>query len=134
MTSCNAPLMTNNIYNKCGNHLYTDGVYCNKVPSRFSDSHKIYFTIINQTDINCNVINMHEWGTLSIVDLWLWGNLNTCKNLYHQGYTDAMKNKNQISRLILDNNSSVNIYYEMLLNDYNKKEEEEKNKNKKMMM
>jgi hypothetical protein len=118
-SSCNAPLMTNKIFKIYNNSLCTDGVFCNKVPSRFTESKKIYFSIINQSDNNCHLINLRDWGTLSITDLWLWGNINLCKNLYHQGYTDATKNKNQISRYILNNN--INIFYEKLLNQYNKK-------------
>ncbi len=118
--SCNAPLLNKNLFINFNSSYCTDGIFCNKIPSRFNDSQKIYFSIFNQNEDNCKTINIFNWGSLNLSDLWLWGNIDLAKKLYFNGYQDCFKNYEILKSNILLENSKLNLFYSKLFNSFNK--------------
>lgn len=116
--SCYAPLLNKKLSVQLGDKHYGDGIFNNQMPNRFEDSQKLYFTIIEHNNKNCQIINIREWGNLSYLDLWMWGDINHSKKLYFQGFQDAKKHRD----LILFNNCKINLFYEKLLSSKNSKE------------
>lgn len=117
--SCNAPLLNKNIFIDLNSSFCTDGIFCNKIPSRYNESQKIYFSIFDQKEKNCKTINIFKWGTLNLSDLWLWGDIDLAKKLYFNGYQDCYNNFDLLKRHILFENSKLNIFYSKLFYDIN---------------
>ncbi len=128
ISSCYAPLISQGLCHKYQQEWYSDGAYCASVPSLNFDSPKVYFSCFNQQEINCHTINIFQWGTVSIKDIWMWGDLCWCKYLFSRGYQDSHRNKLELFSKINPKPHSLFSFYQDLLTEHQDfKEETNKN-------
>lgn len=114
--SCYAPLLNKGFYYNYKDTICSDGVYCNKIPSRYENSQKVYFSLFNQKEQNCETINIYRWGSISLSDMWLWGDIDKSKKLFFKGYLDSKKYIHIFEKNILKNTLKINFFYEYLIN------------------
>lgn len=117
ITSCFAPLISNGFAHKYKQNWYSDGIYCFQVPSKNYQSSKVYFCFSDQTESNCHTIDITQWKTLSLKDIWMWGDLHWCKQLYNKGYLDSQKNRYEIISKINPSQCPLNDFCQQLLNE-----------------
>jgi len=130
ITSCYAPLISHGFCYKYKNDWCSDGIYCYQIPSRDYQSSKVYFSFFNQQENNCHTINICNWKSVSLKDVWMWSDLNWCKRLYYLGYMDSNKHKQEIISSICPIQSPLTDFYNQLLLDLkNQKKDTSKPKN-----
>ena len=128
ISSCYALLISNGFCHKYKQEWYSDGAYCGQVPSQYINSPKVYFSCFNHQETNCHTLNIYQWKTISIKDIWMWGDLEWCKFLFVRGYQDSFKNKLELFSCIMP---SPNPIYRFMSNLLTEHQDSKKNNPKK---